>query len=491
MTFRTLAYAFMIFFLAAIAVLPSDTVTVALSINEGTNMAAALSPDGKLLLIDHLGILWGVPATRGPAHRITGDFEDARQPAWSPDGKAIAFQSYRDGGWHIWSVRPDGSNLKQLTVGPFDDREPQYSHDGTRIAFSSDRNGNYDIWVMDLKTGRVTPWTNQPSNESMPAWSPDDKEIAYYTDRPNAHAILAAGESGDERVVQTINGTANAPSWSPDGKQILYNLFADNHSRLALSGNVLTRDEDVFPFRAQWISGDEFIYTADGKIKRLSLENGTVRNLEFTASVSFTRHAYKQNQRDFVAAVSRPVTGIVIPVISPDGRRIAFVALGDLWVMPLGGEPQRITNDSFVELDPSWSRDGRSLAYSTDRSGTMDIWVRDLETGRERRITQSPGAEVFGAWSPEGTRIAYVDEAGRIMVTNTESGTSRQIHDRLFSPGRPTWSGDGQTVAFTALQPYSSRYREGTSQIVAVSPNDLSERRIVPIADKSIGSREY
>src|SRR5207244_1244933 len=77
------------------------------------------------------------------------------------------------------------------------------------------------------------------------------------------------------------------------------------------------------------------------------------------------------------------------------------------------------------------------------------------------------------------------------MVSDVESGASRKIHAPLFGPGRPTWSKDGQTLAFTALQPYSSRYREGTSQIVAVSVNDMSERRIAPIANKSIGSREY
>ena len=207
MKIKPVILALLILFVGTMAVLPSDTVDVSLSIHEGTNMAAALSPDGKMLVIDLLGVLWTLPAGGGNARRITDDFADARQPAWSPDGKSIAFQSYRDGGWHIWSVRPDGSNLKQVTSGPFDDREPQYSHDGTRLAFSSDRNGNYDIWVLDLKTGRAMARTNQSSNESMPAWSPDDKEIAYYTDRSNAHAIMAVNASGAERMVQAIDGS--------------------------------------------------------------------------------------------------------------------------------------------------------------------------------------------------------------------------------------------------------------------------------------------
>src|SRR5207244_12930907 len=103
----------------AISVLPSDTINVALSIHEGTNMAAALSPDGKTLVIDLLGVLWTLPASGGNARRITDDFADARQPAWSPDGKSIAFQSYRDGGWHIRAVRHDRATRKQLKNAPF------------------------------------------------------------------------------------------------------------------------------------------------------------------------------------------------------------------------------------------------------------------------------------------------------------------------------------------------------------------------------------
>src|SRR5437899_13102685 len=104
MKLKTFTFALLIFSVAAISVLPSDTINVVLSINEGTNMAAALSPDGRTLVIDLLAVLWTVPATGRIAQRITDDFADALQPAWSPDAKAIALQAYRDGVRHTLYV---------------------------------------------------------------------------------------------------------------------------------------------------------------------------------------------------------------------------------------------------------------------------------------------------------------------------------------------------------------------------------------------------
>src|SRR5215207_6890966 len=92
------------------------------TVKEGTSMSVAVSPDGRTLAIDLQGSIWTLPVAGGTATRITDVFGDARQPAWSPDGKAIAFFAYRDGGYSLWSIAPDGTSLKQLTVGPFDDR---------------------------------------------------------------------------------------------------------------------------------------------------------------------------------------------------------------------------------------------------------------------------------------------------------------------------------------------------------------------------------
>ena len=72
--------------------------------------------------------------------------------------------------------------------------------------------------------------------------------------------------------------------------------------------------------------------------------------------------------------------------------------------MEIGKKPVRITNDSFYEVEPAWSPDGRFLAYSSDKAGTEDIYIRDMMTNTERRLTSLDGAEVSAAWSPDGKR---------------------------------------------------------------------------------------
>src|SRR6476620_11497840 len=185
--------------LSVVAVLAGAAATtppaIDVTVHEGTSMSVAVSPDGTTLATDLQGSIWTMPASGGRATRITDLFNDARQPAWAPDGKSIAFFAYRDGGYDIWAVAPDGSNQHKLTWGPFDDREPAWSHDGTRIAFSSDRGdplgSDYNIWTLDVRSGELKQLTKDPADDYMPAWSPDDTEIAFASARANGQSVWA------------------------------------------------------------------------------------------------------------------------------------------------------------------------------------------------------------------------------------------------------------------------------------------------------------
>jgi Tol biopolymer transport system component len=173
------------------------------TVHEGTSMAVAVSPDGATLAIDLQGSIWTLPAGGGTATRITDIYNDARQPSWSPDGKWIAFFAYRDGGYDLWAIAPDGTHQHKLTWGAFDDREPIWSHDGKRIAFSSDRGNplgsDYNIWMLDVGSGDLRQLTKNAADDYMPTWSPDDQEIAF-TSTPNASlARQPAGASTRRR----------------------------------------------------------------------------------------------------------------------------------------------------------------------------------------------------------------------------------------------------------------------------------------------------
>src|SRR3984893_18116726 len=228
---------------AAIGAAPAPT-RLDVTVSEGTSMSVAISPDGRTLAIDMQGSIWTLPSAGGAATRITDLFNDARQPSGSPDSKWITFFGYRDGGYDIWAVAPDGSNQHKLTWGPFDDREPIWSHDGTRLAFSSDRGNplgsDYNIWILDVRSGELRQLTKAPSDDYMPSWSPDDTEIAFASAREDGQSVWAVSVAdGTERKVSSAAGRVDAPSWGPGG-QLLYHITTARESRFEAGGKPLT-----------------------------------------------------------------------------------------------------------------------------------------------------------------------------------------------------------------------------------------------------------
>ena len=488
-------------------------VHIDVTVHEGTSMSVAVSPDGRTLAVDLQGSIWTLPAAGGAATRITDIFNDARQPAFSPDGKWIAFFAYRDGGYDLWAIAPDGTNQHKLTWGAFDDREPAWSHDGTRVAFSSDRGSplgsDYNIWTLDMRSGELRQITKNPADDYMPSWSPDDKELAFTSTRDENQSVWAVNVSdGTERKLgASPGGRIDAPSWGP-GSDVVYHVTrgggrgaaggGPESSSYQIDGKTLTGSENVFAFRAAWASPTTFYYVSDGKIRKRDVKASASETIPFSATLQVTRAAttYTRHRRDFTSTAPRQVLGVVAPRLSPDGKQIAFAALGDIYVMPVGGKPVNLTKDAALDTEPAWSPDGSHLAYSSDKdSEHLQLWVRDMKSGRSRRLTELTTQPQGAAWSPDGTRIAFFNVDGmwrvaQMSVIDVATGKVTKVHDTLPQPGAPAWSPDGKRLAIAGIAPMTKRFREGTNQILTMSSTTLNDDKwFAPQPLMSIDSR--
>lgn len=465
------------------------------TVTDVTDVALTLSPDKTRIAFDLLGILWTMPVAGGAATRLTGDFDDLGLPDWSPDGSRIVFQSYRTGNFHIWTIPADGGDLVQHTDGPFDHREPRWSPDGKTIAFSSDRSGGrYAIHLLDVASGAVSLFSSGESQDSEPCWSPDGKSIAYVAD--GSRLMVAPVAGGPARTVVTVPTSHNffspsklfAPSYAPDGS-LHYTAQDSTGMKLLREGSNVVAGEDLYPFPPAFLGGGALLYASGGKIRRREI-NGETSVVPFSASAPVTQPVYKKKTRNFDSTTPKTVVGIVGPALSPDGKSIVFLALNDLWMLPVGGKPRPFVRDAFFKADPAWSPDGKWIAYSTDKGGTLDIWLKDVASGAERQLTNVPDKGlVSSAWSPDGRCIACLDQDGILYTVNVASGAIRKIYDSLWEPGRPSFGPGGSTIAYAAFKPYSARYREGLSEILTVDVA-TGKGHYAPVApNKSIGVR--
>jgi hypothetical protein len=265
-------------------------------------------------------------------------------------------------------------------------------------------------------------------------------------------------------------------------------------SRLFVDGVPVTdTSEDVFPTPAAWLSPTELLYAADGEIRRRLLNpvSSLAGRIPLRATVRVMAHRpATRRRRDFDSTAPRAVKGISFPALSPEGERVAFGALGQLWLLKLGEpHPVQLTQDASAKIGPAWSPDGRKLIYACDRSGMLQLWLHDIVSGQARQLTQSDRPLKQSAWSPDGSRIVCASEDGWLCLVDPESGALRRVARQTVWSGRASWSPDGQYLALAAVRPYSARYREGLTAILTVHLESGRMRYQLPRAGVSLDVR--
>ncbi|MFI7415079.1 amidohydrolase family protein [Streptomyces sp. NPDC049627] len=476
--------------------------TDTLTLTAATGGSATLAPSGDRLVAEVQNVLWSIPRKGGTAVPLTSPGLEPTRPQFSPDGSRLVVCAYRGGGFHLWTLRPDGTGLRQLTDGPWDDRGPAWSPDGTRIAFASERGGDtvtgapYRIWTVDVRTGALTRLTGRPGQQGPgqdarwedfdPAWSPDGERVLFVRAAVTATgglraatvASVAADGSGPVTTERTDDSGAQlmTPAVSPAGRLAHLRTTASPAASctLVVDGEPVAVAGDLLPAPPRWTDDERLLLNVDGHFRLLDPRApGGSEEIPFTAALPVRRPRYRGKAYDFEGAGTRPVRALHLPALSPDGRRVAFAALNALWIGgTTGGRPPRrvlqVPTTRYVSA-PAWTPDGTALVYADDRDGLFAVRRRDLGSGEETVLAE--GGRVFPALSPDGTRLACLDMSGNLVVRDLPGGGEQVLAAPLGAgglPGRPSWSPDGRYVALCDRNRLNQRFREGYNLIRVV-----------------------
>jgi len=379
-----------------------------LEFTEGTDMEAVPSPDGRQIALQLWQHIWILDVAGGEARVLTNPVTPPDEhwfPRWSPDGKSIVFSSLRtDAG--LLLVPVSGGQSRQLTDGEFD-FWPSWSPDGKAIVFERKR----ALWTVPAEGGTLKRLTQDPLSATQPAWSPDGKWIAFSS---NGQISIISPDGGSVRQV-TSGSQDGGPSWSPDNKNL---FFISRRSSLpqiwsiALEGGEpkqLTNESDLYNYSPRWMPGrNALVYTAGGKIHVLDLTSGIHDVIPFRARLKISRESYKRKSIKIPMPGERlSVRGIYRPAPSPEGDRIAFAALGDLWIRHKDGRIEQITSGPADDGDPAWSPDGQSLCFVSNRNGDYQVFVISLRDHTVRPVTEGLGDAETPLWHPSGEKIIF------------------------------------------------------------------------------------
>jgi len=408
------------------------------------------------------GDLWSMPRAGGDAHRLTTSPGLESNPAFSPDGSMIAFTGEYDGNVDVFVIPAAGGIPKRLTWHPAPDTVHGWTPDGKRILFASNRESYAsfrELYTVDLNGGF-------PEKLPIPAgfeasYSQDGSQLAYVPLGRAFHAwkhyrggratpvwLAKLSDSSTEKLPRTDSNDFN-PMWV--GTKV---YFLSDRSGAVTLFSYDTRSKQVkeeikntgFDMKSAGAGPGAIVYEQFGSLNLFDLKSGKSNPVPVTLSGDLVE------VRDRLMNVSSRLRNAHL---SPNAVRAVFEARGEILTVPAEkGDPRNLTNTPGVmERDPSWSPDGKTIAYFSDESGEYALHLApQTGTGEITKIPLQPGFYRGTLWSPDSKKISFVDSHMQIWYVDVESRKVIQADkERYYNLGGdfvPTWSPDSKWLTY-------------------------------------------
>jgi tricorn protease len=450
------------------------------------------------IVFSYAGDLWTVGTQGGTATRLTSNPGVELFAKFSPDGRFIAFTGQYGGDEQVYVIPADGGAPKQLTFYPapgpladrwgYDNQVYGWTPDGKAVLFRSARDGfvltDSRLYTVPRDGGAATALPMPVSGAGN--FSPDGKKIVYsplWRDF-RSEKRYQGGWANDlfifdlahPALLQVTNDprTDRDPMWVGDAiyfnsdRTGVFNLFRYDLANRQTKQLTHYQDWDV-----RWPSADaegQIVYESDGELHIYDTRDDRDRALSIVVPVD--------------ATTSRPQTvnaadNIESLVVSPGGERVAIVARGDVFSVPVEhGSTRNLTQSSSAhDREAAWSTDGKRLAYVSDRSGEEEIYVQ-AQSGDTAAVQVTSGSTAryyLPRWSGDDKRLAFSDNTGRLYVIDV--ATQRRVtvaRDPVEMSQDYRWSSDGQYLS------YSLDDSDGFAGVYVWSAADQTSRRVTP-----------
>ncbi len=412
----------------------------------------------------YAGDLWAVGREGGEAQRLTTGAGAETRPRFSPDGSLIAFTGEYDGNPDVYVMPASGGEPRRLTHHPDADVAVGWTPDGKRILFRSHRASSTDpdrFFTVPVEGGFPTELPLPMADDG--SFSPDGAKLAYVPafqwqeawkryrgGQTKAIWIVNLADLGLEKVPRDNSNDFN-PMWVGDKVYFLSDrggpvglLAYDTRSRAV--AEVL--HNEGLDLKAASAGAGAIVYDQFGALHLLDLASGRNTTVDVRVAGDFPEarpHFAKLDAKKILSAN-----------ISPTGQRALFEAHGEILTVPAEkGDIRNITRTpAAADRDPSWSPDGKSIAWFSDESGEYALHVRDQNgLGEIKKIGLGNPPSFFYSptWSPDSKKIAYSDKRLNLWYVDLAQGTPVKLDTDFFDGASfsQVWSPDSKWLAFT------------------------------------------